>query len=94
MDRPVRKAWSIVEALSLGFPHGTFTCSFENPRQRVLTSASNPALASALARAFTKNSQLWVLSLPFHSYNDDVTISGSYCSHQCLGGTYSTTCAL
>jgi hypothetical protein len=32
--------------------------------------------------------------LPFHSCIDDVTISGSYCSHQRLRGTYSTTCAL
>jgi putative CocE/NonD family hydrolase len=28
------------------------------------------------------------------SCNDDVTISCSYCSHLCLRGTYSTTCAL
>src|ERR1019366_7112018 len=65
-----------------GFPAGRNHAVFRQQRdpsaKRVLTSASKPALASALARVFIKNSQLWVLSLPFHSCNDDVTISGSY----------------
>ena len=41
----------------------------------------------------TLSTRLTILILMF-GCNDDVTISCSYCSHVCLRGIYSTTCAL